>query len=87
MLNKTGKAMLKPLRTSTAQEVNGKTYDLVVFGGMLANVLKQWDALYGGQRAPILTNTQSSSRITTATFTARPRRNINSPGSRRRIIR
>lgn len=73
---------VEPVRSSTAQEVAGKPYDLVVIGGtpggvacavraareglsvllvqhnrhlggMLTNGLMQWDALYGGWRAPI----------------------------------
>jgi hypothetical protein len=73
---------VEPVRSATAQEVNGKTYDIVVIGGtpggiacavraareglsvllvqhnrhiggMLTNGLMQWDALYGGPRAPI----------------------------------
>ncbi len=73
---------VKPVRSSTARQVNGKAYDVIVIGGtpggiacavraareglsvllvqhnrhiggMLTNGLMQWDALYGGPRAPI----------------------------------
>jgi len=73
---------VQPVRSASAQEVNGKHYDLIVIGGtpggiacavraareglsvllaqhnrhlggMVVNGLMQWDALYGGHRAPL----------------------------------
>lgn len=73
---------VEPVRSVTAREVDGKSYDVIVvggtpsgiacavraareglsvllvqhnrhIGGLLTNGLMQWDAIYGGPRAPI----------------------------------